>query len=421
MKIKKITAKEILDSRGNPTLETTITLENGLLATSSVPSGASVGKYEALELRDNEPTRYRGMGVLKAVENVNKIIGPKLVGMEAKDQYQIDKVLILLDGTENKAKLGANAILSVSQAVCKAGALEKGVPVFVYVSLLYGLQEGKMKIPLPIFNLINGGKHGGGNLDFQEFHIIPSGEKSYWENFKMGEEIYQEVKKVLIQQKKTCNLGDEGGFAPNLATNSQALEILIKAISRLGYQFNKDVFLGIDAAAGFFYKEKQYKIRDKPAPINLDELIDYYQELNQQYPLKILEDPVFEDDWEGWAKITKALPKTTIVGDDLLATNKKRVQQAIKHKACSAIIIKPNQVGTITETLKVIKIAREAGWKIIVSHRSGETNDDFIADFAVGVGADYVKFGAPSQKERLVKYNRLLKISNDKASSSYHS
>ncbi len=413
MKIKDIKAKEILDSRGNPTVETTITLENGLVAVTSVPSGASVGKYEALELRDNDPARYNGLGVLKAVENVNKIIGPKLVGMEAKDQQQIDKVLIILDGTENKAKLGANAMLSVSQAVCKMAALEEGVPVFVYLSRLCGLEESKMKMPLPIFNLINGGKHGGGNLDFQEFHIIPSGEKSYWENLRIGKKIYQGVKKVLIQQKATYNLGDEGGFAPNLATNSGALEILIKAISLTGYQLNKDVFLGLDVAAGFFYKDRQYKIHDKPVPLNINELIDYYQELNQQYPLKILEDPVFEDDWEGWVKITKALPETIIVGDDLLATNQKRVQQAIKRKACSAIIIKPNQAGTITETIETIKIAREAEWKIIVSHRSGETNDDFIADFAVGVGADYVKFGAPSQKERLVKYTRLLKIERE--------
>jgi len=415
MKIKDISAREILDSRGNPTIETTIVLENGVTATSSVPSGASVGKYEALELKDNDPRRYNGMGVLKAVANVNEVIKPKILGMEVRNQLEIDKTLILADGTENKSKLGANAILSVSQAVCKAAALEENVPPFVHVGHLYGLKPQEMKIPIPIFNLINGGKHGAGNLDFQEFHLIPSGLKIYSESLRIGEEIYQAVKKVLIRHGAIHSVGDEGGFAPNLFTNLDALEVLVTAIREAGYVFKQDVFLGLDVAAGYFYQEGKYKIKDKTTPCGPEELIDFYQELLNQYPLLSLEDPFWEDDWESWQKITQSFPNTMIVGDDLLATNKKRVQEAIEKKACSAILIKPNQIGTVAETIEVIKISRQAGWKIIVSHRSGETNDDFIADFAVGVGADYVKFGAPARGERVAKYNRLLKIEEELA------
>ncbi|MGB9706619.1 MAG: phosphopyruvate hydratase [Microgenomates group bacterium] len=413
MKIKDIKAREILDSRGNPTIETTVILENGITAVSSVPSGASVGKYEALELRDNDPSRYNGMGVLKAVANVNEIIKPKILGIEARNQLEVDKTLILLDETENKSKLGANAILSVSQAVCKAAAAEENVSSFIHIGHLYGLEREKMKIPTPVFNLINGGKHGAGNLDFQEFHIIPSGQKSYSQALQLGEEIYQAVKRVLIRHGAIHSVGDEGGFAPNLFTNLDALEVLIEAIKEANYIFKQDVFLGLDVAAGYFYKEGKYKIRDKTTPCNPEELIDFYRELTIQYPLLALEDPLYEDDWGGWVKLSETLPQTIVIGDDLLATNKKRVEEAIKRKACSAILVKPNQIGTIAETIEVIKIARQAGWKIIVSHRSGETNDDFIADFAVGVGADYVKFGAPARGERVAKYNRLLAIEEE--------
>lgn len=412
-KIIDIQAREILDSRGNPTVETTVTLENGPSGASSVPSGASVGKYEALELRDNDPERYSGMGVLKAVDSVNKIIKRKLLGVEVRDQLKIDKTLILLDGTENKSKLGANAILSVSQAVCKAAALVENVSPFIHVSHLYGLKNEELKMPIPIFNLINGGIHGAGNLDFQEFHIIPSGQKSYSQALQMGEEIYQAVKRVLIRHGAIHSVGDEGGFAPNLFTNSDALEVLVEAIRESNYTFKQDVFLGLDVAAGFFYQASKYKIRDRTTPLEANEFIDFYRELTSQYPLITLEDPLYEDDWEGWAKLSATLSETTIVGDDLLSTNKKRVEEAIKRKVCSAILVKPNQIGTIAETIEVIKIARQAGWKIIVSHRSGETNDNFIADFAVGIGAEYVKFGAPARGERVAKYNRLLKIEEE--------
>ncbi len=408
--IKSIRAREILDSRGNPTLETRVELEDGSVGIASIPSGASVGKYEAVELRDGDPHRFNGMGVLKAVANVNNLLAPKLKGLNANNQLEIDRILIALDGSANKSRLGANSLLSVSQGVCEAAASSERVNTFEHVAHLYGLKREDFQMPIPIFNLINGGKHGAGNLDFQEFHIIPSPQKTYSEGLKMGEEIYQGVKKVLIRNGAIHSVGDEGGFAPDLFTNSDALEVLTQAIKETGYELKKDVFLGLDTAAGFFYKDGRYQIRDRSSPMDVTELIEFYRDLIAQYPLLSLEDPIFEDDWRSWQRIRKALPEVMIVGDDLLATNKKRLEEAIKLQACSAILVKPNQIGTIAETIEVIKIARQAGWKIIVSHRSGETEDDFIADFAVGVKADYVKFGAPARGERVAKYNRLLEI-----------
>ncbi len=409
-KIKEIRAREILDSRGNPTIETKVFLDDGTFGIAAVPSGASIGKYEALELRDQEEDRFNGMGVLKAVANVNQVIAPKIISMDPCDQLKIDKILITLDGTENKTKLGANSILSVSQGICEAAAATEGVPSFEHISHLYGLKKEEFQMPTPIFNLINGGKHGAGNLDFQEFHIVPFQEKQYHEALKMGEEIYQSVKKILIRNGAIHSVGDEGGFAPNLFTNLDALEVLTQAIKETKYGLNRDVFLGLDVAANSFFKDNRYQIRDRSMPLGLDEFIEFYKDLNQQYPLATLEDPLQEDDWKGWQKLVKTLPRTIIVGDDLLAANKKRVEEAIKLKACSAILVKPNQIGTIAETIEVVKIARQANWKIIVSHRSGETNDDFIADFAVGIGAEYTKFGAPARGERVAKYNRLLEI-----------
>ncbi|HUS59957.1 MAG TPA: phosphopyruvate hydratase [Nevskiaceae bacterium] len=412
-KIKLIRATEILDSRGNPTIETSVILEGNIVGVASVPSGASIGKYEALELRDNDPQRYQGLGVLKAVDNVNQQIGPQLVGMEARNQQAIDQKLIGLDGTENKTNLGGNAILSVSQAVCKAAAASEKVPNYEHVSHLFGTKLEDLKIPTPILNLINGGKHGAGNLDFQEFHLIPSTEKKYPQALQLGVEIYQKVKQVLIRHGAIHSVGDEGGFAPNLFTNLDALEVLVEAIKESNYQFKKDVFFGLDVAANFFYQNGKYTIRDRTSPLATNEIIEFYRELVGQYPLATLEDPLEDDDWKGWAKLSQVLPETIIVGDDLLATNKTRVEKAIKKKACSAILVKPNQIGTIAETIEVIKAARLANWKIIVSHRSGETNDDFIADFSVGVGADYTKFGAPARGERVTKYNRLLTINRE--------
>ncbi len=408
--IKEIRAREILDSRGIPTIEAKVFLNDGSFAVASIPSGASIGKYEALELRDQDENRFNGKGVLRAVENINNIIAPKIVGIDPRNQLKIDKILIQLDGTKNKTNLGANSIFAVSQGACEAAAAAQRINIFEHVSRLFGLKREELFMPTPVMNLINGGKHGAGNLDFQEFHIIPSEKKPYSEALRMGEEIYQSVEKVLIKNGAIHSIGDEGGFAPDLFTNLDALEVLTQAIKEAKYELNRDVFLGLDVAADSFFKNGRYKIRDRSMPLDTNEFTEFYKELNQQHRLATLEDPLEEDDWKGWQKIVKMLPKTIIVGDDLLATNKERVKEAIKLKACSAILVKPNQIGTIAETIEVIKIARQANWKVIVSHRSGETNDSFIADFAVGVGAEHVKFGAPARGERVAKYNRLLEI-----------
>ena len=408
--IKFIKAREILDSRGNPTIETEVLLASGDTGTAAIPSGSSIGKHEALELRDGDQDRFNGMGVLRAVENVNKVITPVIIGLNAQDQLEIDKTLINLDGTVDKSKLGANSLLSVSQAVCEAAAAFEKVENFEHISHLYGLKKEELKVPIPIFNLINGGKHGAGNLDFQEFHIVPFPEKTYTQALEMGEEIYQMVKKVLIRHGAIHSVGDEGGFAPDLFTNLSALDVLSQAVKEAGYQFQRDLALGLDVAAGSFYENNRYKIRDRTTSMDAEEMISFYKDLTDQYLLTLLEDPLYEDDWDAWQKLTASFPNLIVVGDDLLATNKNRVREAIKKKACNAALIKPNQIGTIAQTIEVIKIARQAGWKIIVSHRSGETEDNFIADFAVGVGADYTKFGAPARGERVVKYNRLLKI-----------
>lgn len=413
-KIKSIKARQILDSRGNPTIETAIILDNGQTAVTSVPAGASIGKYEALELRDGDQKRFLGRGVLKAVANVNEKIGPKMAGLKVTNQQKVDQALVDLDGTFNKSNLGANAILSVSQATLKAGAKALSLPLYQYLALKYGLVGKKIPMPTSIFNLINGGMHGAGNLDFQEFHIIPSSRGSYQEELRSAQEIYQTLKKVLIYKGAIHSVGDEGGFAPNLFTNLDALEVIVESIGETNYRLGQDVFLGLDVAASFFYQNGQYTIKDRAQPFSTKEMIGYYKNLNKEYHLFSLEDPLFEDDWQGWNSLTREIgEETIIIGDDLLCTNNKRVKKGIEEKACTAILVKPNQIGTISETVEVIKIAKKAGWKIIVSHRSGETNDNFIADFAVGVGAEYTKFGAPARGERVAKYNRLLAIENE--------
>jgi enolase len=417
-KIKSIKAREILDSRGNPTVETEIILDDGQKTEASVPAGESIGKYEAVELRDGDPKRYDGLGVLKAVANINQVIAPQLIGQDPTQQKQLDDLIIKLDGSKNKKKLGANAILSTSQAVCEAGALASNLPLYRFIQKLYlpENQNQALLMPVPTFNLINGGKHGAGNLDFQEFHVIPSSGRAYFQSLEMVEEIYHAVERVLIRHGAVHSVGDEGGFAPNLFTNMDALEVIIEAIKESGCEFKRDVFLGLDVAANSFYKNGRYSIRDRTQPLDVHELIQYYRELVQAYPLFLLEDPLQEDDWNGWRELNKQLDKTIIVGDDLLVTNPERLERSIEEQACKAILVKPNQIGTISETLSVIKMARQANYKIIVSHRSGETNDDFIADFAVGVQADFTKFGAPARGERVVKYNRLLEIEAELAS-----
>ncbi len=415
-KISRIWAREILDSRANPTVETYCLLDTGQVAISSVPSGASTGTYEAYELRDGDANRYKGKGVLKAVGNVNQVLGPALVGMDPTQQEEIDKRMIGLDGTEKKSKLGANSILSVSEVIAKAGALSLNESLYKYI---WKLSESKKipvtaKIPTPLFNMINGGLHGAGNLDFQEFFVIPASSKNYSQGIQMGVEIYLGIGENLARRGAIHSVGDEGGYAPNLFTNADALEILVESIKQTSYLLGSDVFLGLDVAANSFYENGKYSIRDKSGPLDEMALTEYYKELNFTYHLEVLEDPLYEDGWTGWQKLMTVLDsQILIVGDDLLVTNIKRMEKAIAERACNAILIKPNQVGTITETLDVIKKARDVNWKVIVSHRSGETNDSFLADFSVGVGADHVKFGAPARGERVVKYNRFSAIEAD--------
>lgn len=412
-KITRVWAHEILDSRSAPTVETVCVLDNGQFSVSSVPSGASTGAHEALELRDEDPARFKGKGVLKAVSNVNNIISAAIAGMDPSSQTMIDEKMIALDGTENKTKLGANAILSVSEAVAKAGAMANRQNLYTWTLALaksIGMNTA-FHLPTPLFNMINGGLHGAGNLDFQEFWVVPASSKSYSQGLQEGVEIYMTLGENLKRRGAIHSIGDEGGYAPNLFTNADALELFVESIKQTPYALGRDVFLGLDVAADSFYKNNEYAIRDKSAPMDELAFIEYYKELNNSYHLALLEDPLAQDSWEGWKKIKAAMgDQVTIIGDDLLATNPKRVEKAIAEQACNAVLVKPNQIGTVTETLKVIKMTKDAKWKTVVSHRSGETNDTFIADFAVGVGADYVKFGAPARGERVAKYNRLSSI-----------
>ncbi|KKU56490.1 phosphopyruvate hydratase [Candidatus Amesbacteria bacterium RIFCSPHIGHO2_02_FULL_48_21] len=412
-KLKNLYAREILDSRATPTIETVAVLESGHYGVSSVPSGAlsPTGTYESIELRDNDPNRYFGKGVLKAVGYVNQEISARLLGQEFTSLSQIDTWLTELDGTPNKSRLGANSILSVSMASAKALASAVNTPLYRYLATI-AANTSPLFIPTPVFNMINGGRHGAGNLDFQEFHIIPNKSiGSFASQLQIGAEIYHTIKNLLSRRGAIHSVGDEGGFAPNLFTNLDALEILSQSIIECHKKPTVDVELGLDIAANSFFQDGKYIIKDRSSPMESAEFIDYLHDLNNQYHLKLLEDPLHEDDWKGWIQLTQDLGSTTtIVGDDFLATHKDKVTKAISEKACTAAIIKPNQVGTVTETIAVAKTARDAGWKINVSHRSGETNDTFIADFAVGIGADYAKFGAPARGERVAKYNHFLTI-----------
>jgi len=415
-KIQDIKSREILDSRGIPTIETKIILEDGNVGACSVPSGVSIGTFEAVELRDNDPNRFHGMGVLRAISNVNEIIAPRLKGAESQNQKDIDNFLISLDPSPNKATLGANAILSISLAVAKASSLSLKLPLYIYLNNLaknWSI-DVKPQLPTPMFNVINGGKHGAGNLDFQEFHIIPASFKTFSEKLRIGTEIYQSLKKVLIYRNAIHSIGDEGGFAPNLFTNMDALEMIAEAIKETFYRLGETVFLGLDVAASHFKKDGGYQIKDKPTKLDTSEFIDYYTELNNKFHLLLLEDALAEDDWKGWIELTQKLGNSiTLIGDDLLATNPERLDKAIKEKACNAILVKPNQIGSLSETLNVVSMAKKAGFKVVISHRSGETTDTFIADLAVGIASDYAKFGAPARGERVVKYNRLMEIEEE--------
>ncbi len=418
-KIKKIQALEILDSRGNPTLRVKVTLENNMNALAAVPSGASTGEFEALELRDGDINRYDGKGVLRACENVNTKINKALKGEDVTDQKRIDKIMLDLDGTENKSNLGANAILGVSLACARAGAKAKNKPLYKYIGSTYGFKIKDFSSPVPMFNIINGGKHADSGLSIQEFMILPVGIKGSAERIRVGSEIFHTLKTILSAKNYSTGVGDEGGFAPKLDSHAQAFELIIKAIEKSGYKVGKDIVFAIDAAANSFCDSQSNEYMLKPENISLDHnrLIALYLEWIEKYPLVSIEDGLNENDWDEWAQMKKRIneknKKVMIVGDDLTVTNIKREKKADDNKCANAIIIKFNQIGTLSETIDCIKFAKRKGWKIIVSHRSGETCDHFIADLAVATGADFLKSGSLSRSERLTKYNRLMKIEDE--------
>lgn len=410
-KIKQIIAREILNSKGEPTIESTVILTDGAVGISSVPAGTSVGKYEATYMFDNDQERYQGKGVLKAIEVIEKLIAPALLGMESLNQQQVDKKMIDLDGTSSKSKLGANSILSVSIAVAKASAKSNVVPLFLYLRQLLGKDGTDLKIPVPCFNVINGGKHGDGRIDFQEFLVIPASSKSFHDSLELGSTVYLSLKKNLEQNNLSTLTGLEGGFSPKISTNQDALLLIKQSIEEANLRMGFDMFIGLDAASNNFFQEGKYVLKDKSITLTAQDLISFYKTVDEQYHLLYLEDGLSQDDWAGWQLLYSALSsQTMIAGDDLIATNPIRLQEALQKKAISAVIIKPNQIGTVIEALAVSEMAKQAGIKVIVSHRSGDTNDDFIADFAVAVSADYTKFGAPVRGERVAKYNRLLSI-----------
>jgi enolase len=410
-KIRQITAREILNAKGHPTIEATVILTDGAVGIASCPAGTSVGKNEAVEIRDLDEKRFQGMGVLNAIMNIEEIIAPALLGMEAVKQPEIDKKMIALDGTVNKARLGANAILSVSMAVAKAAAKSSILPLFLYLREFINKDNVPLKLPIPAFNVINGGKHAEGTIDFQEFLVIPASSKKFDESLIIGTNIYAALKKSLETNNLSTLVGDEGGFSPKVQTNQDALLMLKQVIEGINLRLGFDVFLGLDAASSNFISGQQYHIRDKSIGLSSRDLISFYRSINNDYHLLYLEDGLAEDDWAGWSELYAEMSQQTlIVGDDLICTNPYRLQMALDKKTVTGIIIKPNQIGTVIEALAVVEMARQANLKIIVSHRSGETNDDFIADFAVAASADYVKFGAPARGERVAKYNRLLQI-----------
>lgn len=402
-----VIAREILDSRGNPTIEVEVHLDDGSVGVAAVPSGASTGENEAVELRDNDKARYLGKGVLKAVENVENIIGPEIIGLSAYDQIEIDNFLTKLDGTKNKSKLGANAILGVSIAVAKAAANSFDLPLYRYL----GGVNARV-LPVPMMNILNGGKHADNNVDIQEFMIVPAGASSFAEALRMGAEIFHSLKSVLKTKGYNTSVGDEGGFAPSLKSNEEAFEVIIEAIEKANYKPGENVFLAIDTAASEMWERKKYKFFKSTQKLyTSDQMIKWYEELAAKYPIISIEDGLGEKDWEGWADLTKALGnKVQLVGDDIFVTNPEFLRKGIEMGIANAILIKLNQIGTITETLETIDLARKNGYATIISHRSGETEDTTIADFAVATNAGQIKTGAPSRTDRVAKYNQLLRI-----------
>ncbi|MBQ2246993.1 MAG: phosphopyruvate hydratase [Selenomonadales bacterium] len=405
--VQDVFAREILDSRANPTVEVEVALSGGVRSRASVPSGASTGASEAVELRDEEHARYGGKGVLRAADNVNRILRSRIVGQEAEDQLLIDSEMIRADGTANKGSLGANALLGVSLAVARAAASQAGIPLYRYIG---GLRAGRL--PIPMMNIFNGGQHADNNVDIQEYMIVPVGAMSFRQALRIGAEVYHTLRNVLKREGMATTVGDEGGYAPNLTSNEDALRYLMVAIDEAGYVAGRDVFLALDVAASEFCENGRYTFEGKR--MTSDMLIDYYEELTKRYPIISVEDGLAEDDWHGWQAMTARLGgRVRLVGDDLFTTNPSRIARGIRERAGNALLVKPNQIGTLSETLYAIRLAESAGYSTIISHRSGETEDDFIADLAVAVSAPFIKTGAPARSERVAKYNRLLRIEDE--------
>jgi len=406
-KIKDVIGREIIDSRGNPTVEVDVILENGIVGRAAVPSGASTGEREALELRDGG-TRYMGKGVMKAVENVNGPLKDLVVGTDAANQHDLDYMMIEADGTDTKSTYGANAILGISMAALRASALDAGMPLYKYINEKFG--NGKMSLPRPMMNIINGGAHADNKLDFQEYMIIPMASNVH-DRVRIGAEVFHNLKVVLKDKGLVTSVGDEGGFAPDLNSNSEGFELIMEAIKKAGYEPGKDVCMAIDVAASEFYKDGMYNLVGEGRSLTTEELIGYYEELTTKYPIISIEDPVDENDWEGFRLITERLgDKVQLVGDDLFVTNKKCLQMGIDNHAGNAILLKVNQIGTITETLETIELARKNGYNTVISHRSGETEDTTIADLAVGLDLGQIKTGSMSRTDRVCKYNQLIRI-----------
>ncbi|MHC6178493.1 phosphopyruvate hydratase [Clostridium sp. JNZ X4-2] len=409
IEIVDVTARQILDSRSNPTVEVEVLLENGTIGKAAVPSGASTGEFEAVELRDEDAEKYKGKGVLKAIDNVNNYIAEELIGMNVFDQVLIDKTMIELDGTDNKAKLGANAILGVSLACARAASEYLGLSLYQYI----GGVNAKV-LPIPMMNILNGGKHADNNVDLQEFMIMPAGAPSFSEALRMGSEVYHTLKSLLKSKGYDTGVGDEGGFAPNLKSNEEAVQIIVEAIEKAGYTPGKDIYIALDPASSEFYENGKYNLKGEGKVLTPEEMVDFYVKIAEKYPIISLEDGMAEEDWEGWAILTEKLgSKIQLVGDDLFVTNTRRLKKGIDKKVANSILIKLNQIGTLTETLNAIEMAERAGYTAVVSHRSGETEDTTIADLVVAVNAGQIKTGAPARSERVAKYNRLLRIEEE--------
>lgn len=409
MLVEQVHAREVLDSRGNPTVEVEVVLEDGVYGSAIVPSGASTGEHEAVELRDGDQKRYLGKGVLKAVENVNKKLAPHIIDSDAADQANIDRILNTLDGTPNKENMGANAILGVSLAVARAAANSLEVPFYRYIG---GVNAHV--IPTPMMNVINGGSHADWNIDIQEFMIIPAGANTFREALRMGVEVFHHLKSVLKKAGHVVSVGDEGGFAPALKSNEEALQNIMNAIENAGYEPGKDILIALDPASSEFFENGMYNLRSENRLLTANEMVDYYSELVEKYPIVSIEDGLAENDWEGWAVLTEKLGgKIQLVGDDLFVTNSEILSRGIKENIANSILIKLNQIGTVTETLNTIEMAHKAGYKTIISHRSGETEDTTIADIAVAVNSGQIKTGSASRTDRVAKYNRLLRIEEE--------